>query len=394
MPSYLDPVDVALIGLDPLWAARTLNALHEALPDRRIEDHLAVLPAFEGLEPGRAAVVVCGPLVDPADRVTLDTLAAQAAARPELSLVVALDDPTGPLADASRALANAEAVDAGEPDPVLAAVTRALDAPRPGPPTGADQAPTATSGWDLTGLRLVVLTATKGGVGTTTLAVHLARALAGVDDDRSPRVAVVDAHKTLGDVALVAGRPPARHEERDEYPIDADSVAHLTQIDPGTGVAVVVPPTTGTDLDPLAPAQLVALLAALEPSTDVVVVDAPLALAHDADLVAAAGAVLLVTTGHVASLKNTLIAVAIVGRADQVRVVLNDTVPRAHNPDTAAIEESLGVPVAAELPFDDDLGDPAAGPAQPGTGYRRAVARLARDLWHDDLAASGPPGRS
>jgi hypothetical protein len=94
------------------------------------------------------------------------------------------------------------------------------------------------------------------------VAVNLAAALAAAtaDVDRAPRrIALVDAHKTLGDVGLLLDRPRATGagiSDIDVFEIDTDSVLHFTTIDPRTGVSVVLPPSDGTDLEPLTAEQL------------------------------------------------------------------------------------------------------------------------------------------
>jgi MinD-like ATPase involved in chromosome partitioning or flagellar assembly len=214
------------------------------------------------------------------------------------------------------------------------------------------------------------------------VAVNLAAAIA----DRTGRpTALLDAHGALGDIPLLLGIPASTDHDLDDFAIDATTVTRFTTHDPDTGVAVVVPPTGGSGFRRPTAVQLVELLVALEPSTDVVVVDAPLDLVVDGHLAPLAAATVLVTTTRLVHLKNVLVAADLLDRADSIRLVVNEPA-EGHRPgDRHSIERAVGLPVTVALPFDEDLdqpddtGRPRVRP-EARSKLARAVEALADEL--------------
>lgn len=183
-----------------------------------------------------------------------------------------------------------------------------------------------TGGGDAHG-RVVVLAGAKGGVGTSTVAVHLGRALL---EDRRRRVCLVDFDLQSGDIGNLLGVTP-RHsvidllsvsDETDRRPLEESLAAH------GSGLQVLLAPLEGEQSDRVDTSAARRVLSALRTIFDVVIVDigsvvteAGAAAAEAADLV------LVVATPDALAMRGT---VRLLGlwerlhvRVAQVRVVIN-----------------------------------------------------------------------
>jgi MinD-like ATPase involved in chromosome partitioning or flagellar assembly len=374
------PVDVAVVGEDPLWVATTMNAVAEQVPDAYLREYATVLQALDHLVPGHPAVVVCSP--DALDDA-LGASAAAATGRPELAFLFTVD------ATGDARVAGVTAWDAD--DPAVAVETERLlleqrSADRAPGPTGTRTGGPAHAPRE--DMRIVAVTAGKGGTGATTVTLNLAAALAAAT---GARVTLVDAHGVTGDVGLLLGLPRAEPGSIDRLEIDEDSIGHYTVVHETTGVRVVSLPRDEDRLQSLGGPDLLAVLAALGPHTDLTVIDAPLELLVSSELAMYANALLLVSTTGLPSLKNTRIAADAIGRSDRMGLVINETTTGAAAPGRGAIERSVQVALLAELPFDEHVAagaasDPATALSIPSSRFSKQVRDLAEHLVEQALA--------
>jgi len=388
------PIDVAVAGHDPLWVTDVMNGVADRLAPIYVRSYESGPQALEHLTPGHPAVLVCG---DPALDESVAWSAELAVDRPELAVLATNA--------ALAAHTGRPPLDAEDRDAIIAAVGRALveqqaavqraDQPgeAAGPPAGRGAgAGTETGGVDdddlILGpadtLRIIAVTSGKGGVGTTSVAINLAAALAGPDR----RVALLDAHGATGDVGLLLGLPHPPRASLDTVALDDVTVGrHLTR-HAATDVAVVMLPTDEDQLSSYSVRQLLEVLVALGPSCDTVVVDLPLTLLAASDLAGFVDQVLLVSTSGLASLKNARIAADAIGRDHPVVLVLNETVPDGLDVARGAIEQLLQVEIVVELPFDDTIvagatADPATALSDPSSKYSKHIAKLATHVAPD-----------
>jgi pilus assembly protein CpaE len=157
---------------------------------------------------------------------------------------------------------------------------------------------------------LVVLTGAKGGVGTTTIATHLA--LASVLDDPRRRVCLVDLDLTKGDVPVYL-ETQHRRTIVDLAPLAYDLTPRAlsdAMVTHSSGLHVLLAPANGELGEQLTGPQVSAILTALRQQHDVVVVDAGAVLTDcSATAVEQADEVLVVTTPDVPALRGVRRAV-------------------------------------------------------------------------------------
>lgn len=231
---------------------------------------------------------------------------------------------------------------------------------------------------------LVVVTAAKDGEGATTVASNLAATLS-QGGERS--VALVDGDHRFGDVALVMGLPaPPVGNGFDELGSSRQAVLDAIHLHPGTGVMVLVPPRSTCPAAAVSEARMVEVISAVQAVAQIVVVDAPFAVAEASDLWSYADRVLLVSDLDASTLKNSMIAVRIMERSgvkDSVEVVVNRWEPG--DPDDHEVQTLVGRPVGARLPAADavDESHEAGVPlviSQPDNSYSTAIRVLAEPL--------------
>ena len=346
----------------------------------------------EDLTPDHPTVLLVGPLTSEDSTTDFPDLIRD---HPAVAFVFTTDEPDGARAAELAAITGEAPLDATDPDGLVNAAMAALAGRRR--TVGAlivGDLLDAEAGGDvslITGpsssLRMVAVTSGKGGVGTTTLAINLAAALV----EAGARVTIVDAHGATGDVGFLLNLAKPERITLDRVELDADSIPHYTSVHPGTDVRVVILPTDEEQLDALTPRQLLEVVVALSPHTDVVVVDVPLDLLTAAGILPFTNKVLIVTTSHLASLKNTRIAADVIGRSTNLGIVRNDTSTTWIDHGRAALEELLQVELVGELPFDDSIAagavaDPVLAVAKPRSVYTKTMRELAAVLLRDDFA--------
>lgn len=190
---------------------------------------------------------------------------------------------------------------------------------------------------------LIVLAGAKGGVGTTTLATHLA--LASAKDDPTRRVCLVDLDVVKGDVPLYLD---AQHRRTilDLAPVAHDlsprAIADALYQHP-TGLSLLLAPDQGEYAERLTGQQVSTILAGLRHRHDIVVVDAG-AVVNEASAAAVemADEVYVVTTPDVPALRGARRLVELwerlaLRKEDAVRAIINRTDKRTDiQPETAA----------------------------------------------------------
>jgi len=143
-------------------------------------------------------------------------------------------------------------------------------------------------------------------------------------------------------------------------------------------------------------AVLAAVLTIISRRADVVVVDLPIDTLMAGDAFQDAAAIVIVTTGHTASIKNALLTAERLDFSPAAGLVINE-LSRYSSP--AAPEEiaaGVHLPLLAHLPYDHALDRAGSTPerrlvAGSHSHYTHAVGDLARSL-ADRVAASAPPG--
>ena len=210
---------------------------------------------------------------------------------------------------------------------------------------GEREAATGTSGM------LVVLAGAKGGVGTTTIATHLA--LASARDDATRRVCLVDLDVSKGDVPLYLD-VQHRRTILDLAPVANDlsprAIADAL-FQHSSGLSLLLAPAEGEYAERLTGEQVATILSALRQRHDVVVVDAGAVVTEAAAAaVELADEVFVVTTPDVPSLRGTRRTVELwerlaLRKEEAVRGILNRVDKRTDiQPETAA--KISGVEVA------------------------------------------------
>ncbi|MBA2556964.1 MAG: AAA family ATPase [Chloroflexi bacterium] len=252
---------------------------------------------------------------------------------------------------------------------------RGSEALRPEPP--APQAPAARVG-DLT-----VVFSPKGGVGTTTVAVNLAVALA---ESRPGRVALIDMDLQWGQAATylnLAARHTVSELARDEQAL-ADPETLITYVrSHSAGVAVLPAPARADEVELVDPERVRRVLDAMAAAYEVLVVDAGSTLdERTLALFEAAQRIIVPLTPDIAALKTFQSLREILAEAGGLEgkmvLVLNHLWARDLL-SLADVETSLDAKVAVELPHDPVLYAKASNEGTPivrGSPKSRPAERL------------------
>lgn len=373
----IQPLDVAVVDQDLLWRVEVMNALRPLYAD----DFADVASVPERVHPADPTIVLLGrdlPATTPTQLVELR------AARPHAS-VVAIASPTVP--DAGLAgVDHVLAADIDDED-LVAELTRIVGEHRRAAAQEARRAEPDEEGAEdrdgtVADARLVVVTAAKGGAGTTTVALNLASTLA--REGVGQHVALVETDPVYGDIGMMLGLPAPVVGSEDDLAIDDDLVRERCTFASGEdGLDVVLPPQPadpwlrlgGTDVD--------ALVGAVALDHDWIVVDISPSSLVDSSLGELADLVLLVASTDVRDLKNARIAAAALrrrlGQHHELQLVLVDRDGR--NRDVPTVESAAGVAVAGVVPHDRNVAASVARQRpvvelHPHAGAGRALRRL------------------
>jgi pilus assembly protein CpaE len=242
--------------------------------------------------------------------------------------------------------------------------------------------------------RIISVHGPKGGVGTTTIAVNLAVALA---QQTGRRVALMDGSLLSGDVGVALN---IAHENS-----IADVVAHLRELDADllndtlvkhpTGIWVLPSPSELERAEVIGGAETSAVLAALRAHFDIVVVDT--ASRPDEHLLAAldlSDMVLVVCTPEIASLKNAARFLALaheLGYGDEKLKLTINRLSSAGSIPLKDIEANLRHKMAFGLPSDGIPVLEALNAGEPVVIMRpqTRIARELRDVATDLVALLG-----
>lgn len=236
---------------------------------------------------------------------------------------------------------------------------------------------------------LIVLTGAKGGVGTTTIAAHLA--LASVADDPRRRVCLVDLDLSKGDVPVYL-ETQHRRTIVDLAPVAYDLTPRAlsdAMVTHASGLHVLLAPLNGELGEQLTGPQVSAILTALRQQHDVVIVDAGAVLTDcSAAAVEQADEVLVVTTPDVPALRGVRRAVEawerlLLRKETAVQCLIN-RVDRRNDiqPETAA--KIVGVRVSStRLPAAFRALEPAENRRDPSLvqgPWKQRIGELAAEL--------------
>lgn len=354
------PLDVVVVDADLLWRVEHMNLVR----GRNVKDFADLDDAVAELTDGQPAVVVVGP--DAADEAVHDVVDLRSS-RPEVRLLLVCD-PDPILAIEARRV-GVDVLAPGDVDALLAAIDGWLGR------GGSILA--APAGDERPAIRhVVVVTSAKGGEGVTTVAANLAASMAHAG---ARRVALAEGDPDFGDLTMLLGAPEAGHR-RIHGPPDAGTAWEMGVVHERTGMRLVVPRVETGSASAGQAAVVVDTLAALQATTDVIVLDAPLELVLDAELTELASLVFLVTTERGTSLKNAVVASKALWRPRNLHLVLNETGRHGREPKRREIEHAVGLDVWATLPYDSHL-DRAGASTAP------SVLAPSRSRFHREMDA-------
>jgi pilus assembly protein CpaE len=208
------------------------------------------------------------------------------------------------------------------------------------------------------GARLIAVQSLRGGIGSSSLAVNTALALAGLWG--TPTL-LMDLVLTAGQVALMLNTPLKRTwADLGRIP-PADLDAEMLQTIIGrheSGLQVIAAPTYPVEAEALTADLLEAAIGLMRPQYDYLVADLP----HDFSNVAiqtldAADLILLLIAPEIASIRAAAAAMDTYGKLgyplDKIKLVLNWTFERGGLP-AKDIQKALRLPISLVLPFAPD----------------------------------------
>jgi pilus assembly protein CpaE len=370
-----DAPQLLVVDPDLVWRTQLANVLAPA----EVDDVPSLSGALALLRPQGPVGLVVGP---GAAAEVLDRAAELRANHPGLAVVLVVESVSVSFLQLAMRAGVADVIDAHAPADQLASSLRDALVPL-GAGTEAVEAAVAA----VAPARLIVVTTAKGGEGATTVATNLAVVLA---DEGARSVVLVEGDPRFGDVALAFGLPPGEVGRGfDDLATDRQQIlAHLRTHEP-TGVLALLPPRSTAPVDRASDQHVIEIISAVQAIAHTVIVDAPFRLVELADLLTYADRVLLVTDTDAASLKNSMIAVQVMGRAgsnELVELVVNRHDPsRRSGPDLDDVQALVGAHVLGALPPDEGLaggwGDGLPLSArEPNGRFARAIRELTAAL--------------
>jgi pilus assembly protein CpaE len=339
---------IVLAGSPDHFAGRVQQALRGEAADRlyRWVEQLDGPTAVDALLTLDPAVVILGPGLP--TRLALWLAAEFDRTRSSVAVVIALPADEGLVEQALAAGVRAVVRPEAEPQQILAAVTRALEAVErrssvPGPAAG----PRAGSA------RVITVAAPKGGAGKTMIAANLAVGLAAVE----PRaVTIVDLDLQFGDIAFALGVNP-RHTVQDavstSQPLDLTTLKVFLAHHPAELYALCAPddPARGEMIQATSVEEIISLLVS---GFEYVVVDTGAGLGeHTLAAIEVSTDLVFVADMDVPSIKHLAKVVHVLDRLgmneSRRHVVLNRADARA-GLSLGDVAEASGLHVDVEIP--------------------------------------------
>lgn len=242
--------------------------------------------------------------------------------------------------------------------------------------------------------RILSLFGAKGGVGTTTLAVHLAAYLARL---HGKKTLLIDHNHQLGHVSLLLGL------EENNYHFD-DLLRNADQLDAellngfllrhSSGLAVISSPSTCTVRQRATPEEVERIFAFLRTEYDYVVIDSSLQYDDAAAMIQHSDNVYLVSTPDVAALRDLSRYVEHLGLTNSSTDKLHVAINRSSSQDAIGqeqIEKVVKFPVSVSIPNHYGELMRAVNAGEPIWPQRRSefAARMSR--WAAQLAGGQSP---
>ena len=239
--------------------------------------------------------------------------------------------------------------------------------------------------------RAIAFFGQQGGVGTTSLAINAAFALAG----EKKRVAIMDANLQFGSVAAQLGVVPETDLSHAIRDLNAGSILPLTIAGRDPSIALTASPTDILAAEAITPQDVGRVLIELRRSFDSVVVDtAPVLDAIALSVLDLCETIVVVTEGSSPTIAGTARLLRIlrdlgVGES-RIRLVINkyrsapDLVPADIVAEQLGREVDHLVPFVAPVAAASHRGVPALFERAAGP-FRESVVRLARDLGRKDV---------
>lgn len=242
--------------------------------------------------------------------------------------------------------------------------------------------------------RIVSLFGAKGGVGTTTMAVHMAAYLAKL---HSKKTLLIDHNHQLGHVGLLLGIEESKYHFddliRNADRLDAELLGGFVARH-ASGLAVISSPSTCTVRQRAQPEDLERICAFLRQEYELVVIDSSLQYDDAPALMQCSDSVYLVSTPDVAALRDLSRYIDHLGLADHSAAKLHVAINRASSQDAIGleqIEKVLRFPVSVSIPNNYAELLSAVNAGEPIWPQRRSefTARLTR--WAQQIAGEQAP---
>lgn len=242
--------------------------------------------------------------------------------------------------------------------------------------------------------KIVSLFGAKGGVGTTTLSVHLAAYLAKL---HSKRTLLIDHRHQLGHVGLLLG-VEENHYHFDDLIRNADRLdAELLSgfvVRHASGLAVLSSPSTCTVRQRATPEDLERIFAFLRQEYDFVVIDSSLHYDDAPAIIQSSDSVYLVSTPDIASLRDLSRYIEHLGLTETAAGRLHVAINRASSRDAISqehIEKVVRFPVSTSIPNNYAELLSAVNAGEPIWPQRRSAFTARLTQWALQMAGEQTP---